>query len=344
MKKILSILCVFLISTFFTACEKKGEIKQKRISVTMAINSNTINDGSYNESAWSGVKNYARKTDLPGENYSYVSVKEGDYSAALERAVGKKTDLVVVVGYVWHNALQKVSKKYPKEKFLTIDAPVSKASNVKSAIFAANEGSFLVGVAAGLKAQDIGSNKVGVILGLDIPLMQSFEAGYEAGVKAVSPNISVVSASVGDFGSPDKGKMVASKMYDEGVKIIFNVAGASGEGIIKEAKSRAKRSEDVWVVGVDEDQYEEGIYHTGKSVVLTSMIKRVNVPVFDTLRDAEKGNFVGGIRLYGLKENAVGLPDSNPNLKPDWLKTINKFKEAIESKKIDIPLKPSRLG
>ncbi len=343
MKKILSVLCVLLIAAFFTACEKKEKVEQKRISVIMTPDVAGIKDHAFNEFAWSGIKDYARKTDLPGKYYSHIELKNGDYAGTLEKAILKNPDLIVSAGFLWGDAVKKASKKYPKQKFIIVDMVVPKASNVESAVFAANDGSFLAGVAAGLKAKEMGIDKIGVILGMDIPLTQAFEAGYEAGAKAANPDLSVVTADVGDFGAPDKGRAVASKMYDSGVKIIYSVAGGSGKGVIEEASNRAKNGEDVWVVGVDKDQYEDGIYSTGKSVILTSMVKKVNIPVFDALKDVEGGKFTSGVKVYGLKQNAVGLPDYNPNLKSEWIETINKFKEAIEAGKIKVPQKPTRL-
>ena len=313
------------------------------ISIGLCTDTGGVDDKSFNQGTWEGVKRYAADHKLDKDAIQYVqATSDADYIPQLTTFSEAGKDLIVAPGFLFKDAITQVAKDFPEQKFLFID-DVSDAPNVCSAVFAEHEGSFLVGMAAGLKADAEGKKKVGFVGGMDFETIQKFEAGYEQGVHAVNPDIEVVVEYVGAFDKPEDAQAIATKMFDNGCYIIYHAAGSSGNGVIKEAKDRALNGEDVWVLGVDRDQYEEGIYKDDKSVILTSMVKRVDNASYIIATEVAKGEFKGGVRTFGLKEDGVALPDKNPNLKDEWVKAIKEKAADIISGKLTIDPQPDRL-
>lgn len=313
------------------------------ISIGLCTDTGGVDDKSFNQGTWEGVKRYAKDHKLDKDAIQYVqATSDADYIPQLTTFSEAGKDLIVAPGFLFKDAITQVAKDFPDQKFLFID-DVSDAPNVCSAVFAEHEGSFLVGMAAGLKADAEGKKKVGFVGGMDFETIQKFEAGYEQGVHAVNPDIEVVVEYVGAFDKPEDAQAIATKMFDNGCYIIYHAAGSSGNGVIKEAKDRALNGEDVWVIGVDRDQYEEGIYKDDKSVILTSMVKRVDNASYIIATEVAKGEFKGGVRTFGLKEDGVALPDKNPNLKDEWVKAIKEKAADIISGKLTIDPQPDRL-
>lgn len=315
----------------------------KEITIGLVTDTGGIDDKSFNQGTWEGIKYYGKKFELPESNLSFLqSTSDADYIPNLSQFSEDKKDLMVAAGFLFEEAIAKISTDFPDQKILFIDAVVE-APNVLNAIFAEHEGSYLVGVAAALKAQDAGKDTVGFVGGMDFDTIQKFEAGFEQGVLAVDPNMKVVIDYVGDFNKPEDGQTLAAKMYDAGVYVIYHAAGGSGNGVIKEAKDRVQNDEDVWVIGVDKDQFSEGVYADGKSVILTSMLKGVYQAAYDTCKLVAQDKFEGGTRLYDLKANGVGIPLENPNLTDEWLKKIEEFGDKIRSGEISVDPVPSRV-
>ncbi len=349
MKKSLVFFLSFMILFSFCSCKQgtaSSDNNNLKIGLVIAISG--IDDKSFNQSTWEGIEKYAEENNLPSENYSYTnSLKDDDFIINLSDFADSNTDLIIGPGYYFNEPITIVSKKYPNSKFLILDAAVDdekNTGNVMSITFAENEGSFLVGVVTALKAEELGVESVGFIGGKDVPIIQHFEAGYIAGINAINPNIKVNIEYADDFSNPLKGEELAKKLYDNGEKIIFNVAGSTGNGIIKEAVNRNKKGEEVWVIGVDKDQYEEGIYKDDKSCVLTSMVKHLDVATYNTLKTVENGTFKGEHIIYSLKDDGVGLPEINPNLKDEWIQQANKYEQKIIDKELLVPELPERIN
>ena len=179
---------------------------------------------------------------------------------------------------------------------------------------------------------------------MDFESIQKFEAGYEAGVLAVDPNMKVLVEYAGAFDNAQTGQSLAAKMYDQGAYVIYHAAGGTGNGLIKEATDRRVNGEDVWAIGVDRDQYEDGIYDGDKSAILTSMIKKVDVAAYDIAKLTLEGNFPGGETItFNLENEGVGLPENNPNLSDEIIKAANDFIPKIVSGEIEVSPVPSRL-
>ena len=141
----------------------------------------------------------------------------------------------------------------------------------------------------------------------------------------------------GTFENAAGGTQIAATMYDRGVKAIFCAAGSVGNGVITEAKTRVNTGETAWVIGVDSDQYNDGIYADGKSVILTSAIKKVDVATYDAIKDFKEDKFKGGQTLtFDVSNDGVGLPEENPNLSEDTMTKVNEVIEAIKADQIEV--------
>lgn len=307
-------------------------------SVAMVTDVGGVDDKSFNQSAWEGLKAWGDEHGLSkGKGFDYAqSNKKADYLPNLTRLVKQDYDLIFGIGFKLHDAIKKVAGQYKDTKFAIVD-DVVEMPNVVSITFKEAQGSFLVGVAAAKKTK---SNKVGFVGGVDSPLINKFESGFIAGVKSVNPDISVEVQYAGSFAAADKGKLIASNMYNSGIDVIYHASGATGNGVFAQAKDIKKNNpeREIWVIGVDRDQYEEG--QIGEhNVTLTSMVKRVDIAVQDLSNKAMNGEFPGGeVLKYGLKDEAISVAKTNKEaLTDDILKAVEKWKEKIVSGKLDVP-------
>lgn len=341
MKKFLLVFAALFLTFGAVACGGANDDFQ----IGLVTDTGGIDDKSFNQGTWEGVLKFAEEFDLPEENYRYLqSDSDADYIPNISAFADEQLDLIVMPGFLFYDALVELSEDFPDQNFLIIDSVVE-ADNVASAVFAEPEGSFLVGVAAALKAQAAGEDTVGFIGGGDFPLIHGFEAGYVAGVHAVDSEMTVLVDYVGDFNDAGKGQALAVKQYDAGAYVIYHAAGSAGNGTISEAKSRRTNGEDVWVIGVDKDQYEEGIYNDDDdSAILTSMVKRVDVAAYDVAKATLDGEFPGGQTLvFNLENNGVGLPDENPNLSESIITAVAGYRDDIIAGDITVPTVPERL-
>ena len=314
------------------------------ISVGLVTDVGGIDDKSFNQGTWEGVKVFGKENGLKeGEGIKYLqSTADADYIPNLSTFADEQLDLIIAPGFLFNEAMLTVATQYPDQKFLIIDSVVAdkdgkNVPNVANAVFAANEGSFLAGVAAGLKAKADGKKIVGYVGGMKFPLIENFEVGYIQGVKAVLPGATILSDYTGSFTDAGKGQAMAAKQYGAGAYVIFQVAGGSGNGVIQEAKARSAKKDIRWAIGVDKDQYADGIYSGAKSAILTSMMKRVDVAAHDVAAMVRDGTFPGGeVLVFDLKSKGVGLPAKNPNLNAAMLKTIADYASQIVSGKLKV--------
>ncbi|TYP68016.1 BMP family lipoprotein [Paenibacillus methanolicus] len=309
--------------------ETDGGTNGKDIRIGMATDVGGVNDKSFNQSAWEGLQEVEKAT---GASVKYLESKgDADMEPNLNKFVKEGYDLTWGIGFLFETAMKNVAAQNPDAKLGLIDSVVD-APNVQSVTFAEHEGSYLVGVVAGLMTK---SGKIGFVGGMDIPVIKRFEAGFKAGVLAVKPDADIKINYTGDFSKPDLGKAAAATMYNDGVDIIFHAAGATGNGVFTEAKDRVKNGTQVWVIGVDKDQSLE----FGDEVTLTSMMKGVKQAVEKVSNDLIAGNFAGGTTtVLGLKDNAVGLPEtSSKNVPADVLAKVDEYKQQIIDGKITVP-------
>jgi len=281
----------------------------KGIKIGLAYDVGGRGDRSFNDSA-------ARGADKAEKEFSgsikELTAKTSDTEADREQRLTDLADAgynpIVAVGFSYATSVDKVAAKYPKVNFGLIDS-VATAKNVDSITFTEEQGSYLAGVAAALKTK---KNHVGFIGGVDTPLIKKFEAGYVQGVKDTKKSVKVDvqylthGSDLSGFSSPDKGKEAASGMLDNGADVVYAAAGSSGNGSI-EAVNGVKGA---WAIGVDSDQYNIPGLAKYKSSILTSMVKNVDVGVYDFIKSVHDGKPLTGNQSYSLAKNGVGLATS----------------------------------
>lgn len=331
MKKSLmaTVALVIAIGMILTACgtsgNNAGKGNKKDFKVGMVTDVGGVNDKSFNQSAWEGLQKFGKDFDLEkNTNYKYLqSTKQADYQPNLNQLVHSDFDLVFGIGYLMQSDVQKVAEQNKKAKLAIVDSVVD-APNVASINFKEEEGSFLVGVIAGKMTK---TNKIGFIGGIESDLIKKFENGFKAGVKSVNPNAEIFVQYAGAFDKADQGQAIAATFYGKGADIIYHAAGATGNGVFTEAKTRKKDGQNVWVIGVDRDQYDAGL---PEDVTLTSMVKHVDQAVYDVSKMTMEGNFPGGkVLRFGLKENGVGIADHKEHIPDDVLKLVDDYKNKI---------------
>jgi len=317
-----------------------GESNKEAFTVAMVTDTGGVDDKSFNQSAWEGVEAFGKENGLKkGDGIDYLQSKtDADYETNLNLLLRRDFNLIYGIGYLLKDAVEAVATENPDNHFVIVDEEVA-ADNVTSVKFKEQEGAFLAGVAAAKMSK---TGKIGFVGGMDIPVINRFHAGFVEGAKAVNPNIEIQEKYTGAFDKADLGKITANSMYTSGVDIIFHAAGATGKGVFSEAKERKKKdpNANVWVIGVDADQYEEGKIDDKTNVTLTSMLKGVNTAVVDISNKSKNGEFPGGKTLiYGLAEDGVKLADSRGAIPADVQAVIDEYKEKIVKGEIKVPEK-----
>lgn len=316
-----------------------GESDGDNFSAVIVTDVGGVDDKSFNQGAWEGLTEWGKENGKEQGNsgYAYIqSDSESDYITNLNSAVSNGFNLIFGVGYKLVDAIKETASNNPDTHFAIIDEVID-ADNVASVTFKDNEAAFLAGVAA---ANETKVDKVGFIGGAKSPVIDRFEAGFVAGVKAVNPDIDIVVEYVNDFGDAAKGKQLAAAMYADGADIIYQAAGGSGNGVFSEAKDivKADPSREIWVIGVDRDQTDEGVIGD-RNVTLTSTTKGVGVAVKNLTEESAKGNFPGGEHQeLGLADDGVGL--TNGQLSDDTKTQIEDFKKQIIDGSLEVSEKP----
>jgi basic membrane protein A len=309
-----------------------------RLTVGIVFDVGGRGDKSFNDGAYLGAARAEREL---GAALKFIEPGDGsDREAGLRLLAAQGVDLVAGIGFIFSDDLTLLAHEYPNVPFagvdyaLTVDARgtvVEPPSNLAALKFREEEGSFLVGAIAALAG---GSRRLGFVGGMDIPLIHKFEAGYRAGVRHVCPECTVVAQYAGvtpeAFRNPGKGKELALSQYGSGVNVIFHASGSTGLGVFEGARQTGKLA-----IGVDADQYDAAPGH-----VLTSMVKGVDVVVYDQVKRVRDGTFRGGIFIYGLAEGGVGYvyDARNRALIPDSVRArAEQLRDSIIAGHIPVP-------
>jgi basic membrane protein A len=294
-------------------------------------------DHSFNDLAAAGVKKSVEELDATCEE-SEAAQNEPD-SAKEERLrtlAEAGYNPVIGVGYVYTEEVNKVAKEYPNVKFAVVDG-FAEGPNITNLVFSAEQGAYLVGVAAGLKTK---VKKVGFIGGTRGPVIDPFAAGYKAGVAAVDPTITVDMKWLSDkadekaFANPSGAKTAATALYDAGSDVVFHAAGLSGNGLFEAV---AGKPDGIWAIGVDSDQYQTATADQQKHI-LTSSLKKVDVAVFDFAKAFKDGTAKAGFDLYDIKRDGVGYSTSGGHL-DDVTAKIDEYKAKLVSGEVTAPSK-----
>ncbi|HSI68333.1 MAG TPA: BMP family protein [Planococcus sp. (in: firmicutes)] len=316
----------------------EGTEEASDFTVAMVTDVGGVDDKSFNQSAWEGIQQFGQDNGLErgDEGYDYLqSASDADYNTNLNNLIRRDFDVVFGIGFLMEGSVAEIAEQQPDAQLAIIDAVVD-LPNVASVLFKEQEGAFLAGVAAALMTE---TGKVGFVGGMEIPVIERFEAGFKAGVEAADPSVEVDVQYTGAFDKAELGKTTANRMYSAGSDIIFHAAGGTGNGVFTEAKERKEADSDanIWVIGVDADQYDEG--QTGdQNVTLTSVLKRVDQAVINISEQAMNGEFPGGeTTVYGLSDEGVDLADSRGAIPDDVMSQIEDFKEQIANGEIEVP-------
>jgi len=302
-----------------------------------------IDDKSFNAAAWRGIVEFygdtLDNTTERGKLYDVVTAETQDmYIPNLRQAADEGNDLIVVTGFTWADALSTVAPQYPDQKFAIVDVDWINQPNVMEFSFSEEQGSYLVGVVAALQSMEdkIANPKFGFIGGVPGAVITKFEMGYVQGIKSILPDAEIIDYYANDWGKPELAKAQAKNWYDSGVYCIFSAAGGTGNGTIAQAKEYRLKGMNVWAIGVDSDQYEDGIYSGTDSAVLTSMLKKVETAALTVLKDVEDGNFGGRVVKLGMEDNGIGFSTANPKLSASVVKKVQKIQKDIIAGKITV--------
>ncbi|MFK7942037.1 MAG: BMP family protein [Paracoccaceae bacterium] len=268
-------------------------------------------DKSFNEGVWQGVKKFADETGVDVMEFEVTN--ETQREQAMRRMVQRGATLVLGVGFAQADAINAVAADNPDVDFAIIDVSWLDQPNLRQYAFREEQGSYLVGVAAALASE---TGKVGFVGGMDIPLIRKFACGYVQGVKDTNPNAQVIQNMTGTtpsaWNDPAKGIELTKGQIDRGADVVYHAAGGTGMGVIQAAAEAGKLA-----IGVDSNQ--NGI---APGSVLTSMLKRVDVAAYETMKDAQSGTFETGVRILGAAEGGVdwALDENNASLVSDDMK------------------------
>ena len=353
MNKLTKLSMVAALTLGLVACAKTEGTEEKGIKVGMATDSGTIDDKSFNQGTWEGVLEY--KEDNPSAEVQYLmptGETTQDYLEAIDNLAMTGVEVMVLPGFKFEEALGVAQEKHPEIKFVAIDAEplvgadaegnsvYEVADNTVSIFFAEQQASFLAGIATALETE---TNKVAFLGGMEVPAVQKLGWGFVAGIAYANANLGTeveVTDYIyqGTFTDLDAGKAIAAGMYDKGVDVVFAAAGGVGVGAINETKTRAESGSEVFIVGVDVDQYDEGLLTDGSSVILTSAMKYLGRAAYDQINAYANGEFEGGRTiLMDVNANGVGLPGVNPNLSDATVKEVNEVAEMIKAGEIEVP-------
>jgi basic membrane protein A len=288
---------------------------RKLMQVGLVFDVGGRGDKSFNDAAYAGLE--AAQQEL-GIQFTTLETSEGaDREAQMRQLAAGPAKLIFGVGFLFTDDIRELAKEYPDKYFACVDYTVNPGDtlppNLVALKFKEEEGSYLVGALAALTSK---TGKVGFVGGMSIPLIKKFEAGYVAGVKAADPKCEVIVKYAGNTGNafkdPTKGKELALAEYHAGADVIFHASGSTGLGVFEAARELNKLA-----IGVDSDQYEEA-----PGFILTSMVKRVDTAVLETIRAVQEERFTGGVHTFGLADDGVKwvYDDRNKALVPDAVK------------------------
>lgn len=318
-----------------------AKVDASKLKVGIAFDIGGRGDQSFNDAAVAGLDKAFTGLGLSKANTreTQASANEPDDAAAtrLRQMAADGFNPIIAVGFKYATAVKKVATELPNEKFAIVDDNSIALPNVQPLVFAEEQGSFLVGAAAALKSK---ACHIGFVGGVDVPLIHKFEAGYIQGAKAVAPNIKIESKYIspaGDFTGfqdPAKGATVASGQLDTGADVIYAAAGASGAGVFKAVKAKNTADSPRWAIGVDSDQYKTADPAV-RDIILTSMVKHVEVAVYDYIAAVASNDLSKLPKIFDLKVDGVGYSTSGGHV-DDIVGQLDAYKAAIIAGKITV--------
>ena len=322
-----------------------GDAAGGDLRVGVAFDVGGLGDQSFNDSANAGLQQAIDEGLVTEENVEIIepNATGSNRDDNVVNLADQGFDLVLGIGFAFSEGIAEISGDYPDQRFGIIDGfattIATDADNIVDLTFKEHEGSFLVGAAAALASK---SGTIGFLGGQQgTGLIERFEAGYVAGAQHINPDIEVLVEYIGDdttaFNDPTKGEALSGKMYDAGADVVYHAAGASGAGLFQAAVAAG---DDALAIGVDSDQYLTASPEQ-QPHILTSMLKRVDTAVHDTIEAVANDEFEPGFRSFGLAEEGIDYSKSNPDLLTEEMQTeLDSLKQQIIDGEITVPDKP----
>ncbi|WP_161878148.1 BMP family lipoprotein [Alkalibacterium sp. MB6] len=306
-------------------------------SIAMITDEGGVDDRSFNQSAWEGMQEWAVDNGYSGErgdgiNY-YQSNDSADFVPNLNAALADGHDIIYGIGFLLLDSVNDVAAQNPDQWFGIVDE-ISELDNVVSLTFRDHEAAFLAGVAA---AHTTETGQVGFIGGIAGPVIDRFETGFTAGVAHVDESIEVDVQYAESFSDAGIGQQIAAGMFTNGADIVYHAAGAVGNGVFTEARNRLESDPDsqLWVIGVDRDQEEEGNWDGG-NFTLTSTLKGVGKSIILSADQTMEEGFPGGKNIaYGLEEDGVGL--TRGNMSEEAWAAVEEARQSIIDGELEVP-------
>lgn len=330
-------LALLLVSFSLAACTKSDssgsgasdstKAANGKLKIGLVLDKGGRDDKSFNSAAFAGASQAAKEFEIQLKDVE--AADDAAFEPAMRTFAERGYPLIIAIGFAQIDAVKKVAPQFPKTHFAIIDGVVE-GPNVSSLMFAEHEGSYLTGYLAGLATK---TATVGFVGGMDVPLIRRFQMAYEAGVKAANPKAKVLVNYVGvnssAWANPSRGKELALGQYGRNADIIFHAAGASGLGVFDAAEEKQK-----FAIGVDSNQ---NAVKPGR--VLTSMLKRVDIAVYEAIKDAVNGKFTPGRRDFGLADKGIDLAvDShNESLMKEYQTKLDEVRAAIVKGETKVP-------
>jgi basic membrane protein A len=324
-----------------TSAGNGEKVDGSALKVGLAYDIGGRGDASFNDSAAAGLDKAVAELGVKKENVKELTAAPNESEDAkqtrLRQLASEGYNPIITVGFAYAESLKVIAPQFPNVKFSIVDGAVDKP-NVTGLTFAEQEGSFLAGVIAAYQSK---SCTVGFVGGVEIPLIQKFEAGYVQGAKAAAPDIQIKKkylTPAGDFTGfqePAKGQEAAKGQIDEKADVLYHAAGASGKGVFSAAKDAGVKA-----IGVDSDQYNQSTVADSKDVIVSSMLKRVDVAVFDYVKAYAKNDLASLPKVFDLKVDGVGYSTSGGKIDDNLKAVLEGYKAEIIAGKIKVSDKP----
>lgn len=323
---------VFLSAIFFA-----NSYAEELPKICMILDKAGKDDNGFNQAAYNGFEKALSSHLASSESRVFEVKDDAQIEQATRSFANSHCALIFAIGVNVAEPIKKVVDKYPTQKFVTVDYVVE-AKNVRSIVFREDQAGFLIGVIAAMKTK---TQKIGMIAGMDVPLIERFKLGYQAGARYINPKVKVTTAFVGvsvdGWNNPAKAEEIALSQYNQDVDVIFQTAGGSGIGIFNAAEKMHSKNNEIkrYAIGCDSNQN-----WIKPGIILTSMLKGLSESVLSTIQDVKQHKFVSGTAVYGIENGGIdwALDKYNKNnFTNEEVAKINAIKHDIVSGKIQVP-------
>ena len=322
MKKILSV--ILALSMMLTILAVVPASAEGTIKIGMITDLGGINDNSFNQFAWAGLKELGDADPEIEVNY-LESKTDADYQANITTFIDEGYDLIICVGYMLADATREAAEENPEQKFAIVDDATIDLPNVACLTFAQEQCSYLVGLIAGYMTQ---SKVVGYVQGMVSDTMNQFGVGFVSGVLEACQDATVLQYNAGNFGDVAGGAAKAKEFITNGADVIYHAAGLTGTGVLNTCEE-----EKVWGIGVDSDQAAV----LGLDYVLSSALKNTGAGCVDIVKAVKDGTFTGGIHHYTLADGAIDIATTGDHIPADVLAKVEEVKAKIIAGEIVVP-------